>query len=193
VLIHMLGLPFSDLRAAYWSMIFSLTGKPEIPSKDLVQVQAERRVMEERLGTNRTSDAVQWLYGELNTLDTKANSILQLNAIGIAVVIFLVQPLASQVSSSPSFKTVAIVALVLLAWSVVTLSSINLVFWSRTKTLTGVETESTTEPRSDRVNVLIHLSDARSHVLRSSAVRAVIAFLALAGLVVAVVVVGHGA
>jgi hypothetical protein len=132
------------------------------------QLLGQLALVQNRLGTEDASVVVTSLYSEMDIEDAKANGILQIVAVGVAIVTFLAT--LTQANAPLALRVITLVSLALLGWSVVTLSSLNLVFWSRTNRF---------ERENERVLTLLYLSDIRSHVVRSSAIRAVLGFVML--------------
>jgi hypothetical protein len=178
-----------DLYPALRSIVWSFRGAPPLTEGEADRLLARLNSVTAGVGSRPTRGT---LYKELGILDAKAASLQQINAIGVAIVVFL----PTQMHSLP-FRVVLLAALVLLVWSVVTIAPLNLVSWGRGR-------RSQTSPDADvwggsraslegssalvfgdtvRILRLLRLSDLRSNLLRRATVRSVLAFLILASLV----------
>ncbi len=167
-LAKLLRLPFDDLRCAFQSGAWGVGGRGRRIVESDPQLLGQLALVQNRLGTEDASVVVTSLYSEMDIEDAKANGILQIVAVGVAIVTFLAT--LTQANAPLALRVITLVSLALLGWSVVTLSSLNLVFWSRTNRF---------ERENERVLTLLYLSDIRSHVVRSSAIRAVLGFVML--------------
>jgi hypothetical protein len=186
--VKLLLLPINDLPLALRSIVWSFRGAPAITKSEQNRLVERLDVVAKGLGARPTPET---FYRELGILDAKAAALQQINAIGVAIVVFL----PTQHHSLP-FRVATFAALVLLAWSVVTIAPLNLISWGRRRPRHSSESENASGASTavagegpalagddTRLLRLLRLSDLRSNLLRRATVRSILAFLMLATLV----------
>jgi hypothetical protein len=115
-------------------------------------------------------------YTNLNIVDSKANALLRVNAIGVAALALVANLVPgtgfADLAHGRLWKTLGVLTLALLVWSVVRLASMNFVKWTTTEELTG--------SLHDCLEPLVRLRHRRTRILDWAAGRSIVALGLLA-------------